>query len=121
MEESHIREDADDHQSLYGEMDQILKEREAISKEIREIDGDMELFDDIQRAVRGVFKEIWKHCEEDIFIMKMEECEEELWDCGRRNESRLEERKELLEEKKRNNFDREDEIREQLWRRENKR
>ncbi|MBP3460533.1 MAG: hypothetical protein J6K58_15135 [Lachnospiraceae bacterium] len=109
MEESHIKEAADDHQSLYGEMDQILEEREAISKAIREIDGDMELFDDIQRAVRGVFKEIWKHCEE------------ELWDCGRRNESRLEERKELLEEKKRNNFDREDEIREQLWRRENHR
>lgn len=84
MEENHMRETEDDAQKLYSEINQIMEEREGIEKEMREIHNDMELFDDVQREIRGIFKEIWKHCEEDIFIMRLEEYEEDIGDSGRK-------------------------------------
>jgi len=119
MEESYIREAEVDEQDLYRAINQIWEEQELIAKQTQEIKADMELFDDVQREVREIFKEIWKHCEEDMFIMQMEECADDLWESGRRNENKLEERKEILEEKKRKAFDREDEIKEQLRRKKN--
>lgn len=102
---------------LLRELGRIEEEREEIAKEMRAVDADTELFDEVQRDVRGIFKEIWKYCEEDLFLAQTEELEEEIWECGREDERGLEEKRERLEERKRKSYDTEDEIREELRRR----
>lgn len=103
---------------LLKEIGRIEEEREETVKEMRATDADLELFDEVQRNVRRIFKEIPKYCEEDLFLAQTEELEEELWECGREDERRMEEKRELLEESKRKSCDKEDEIRQELRRRE---
>ena len=103
-----------DERDLLKKVNQIEEEREEITKEIRQINADIELFDDVQRRVRGIFKDISKCCEDALFAEQLEHFEEQLRESSKENERRLEDRKELLEKKKRNGYDREDEIREEL-------
>lgn len=119
MEEQWRKDVEDDcERELIREIGGIETEREEITKEIRETDADLELFDEVQRNIRGLFKEIWKYWEEDLFITQTQDLEEELWECGRADERRLEDKMELLQERKRKTYDKEDEIREELRRRE---
>lgn len=69
MEERLCKDFEDDcERELIKEIGEIEKEREAIEKEIRETDADLELLDEVQRNMRGFFKEIWKCWEAELFF-----------------------------------------------------
>ncbi len=102
--------------NFHREMNSIEEKRESIAREIQKLDADQNLFDNIHREMNYLFKEVSRHCEEEQFILNMERCEDEFYDCQRNIENELEDKRELLEIEKRDTYKREEEIRENLQR-----
>ena len=100
------------------ELNRIEEEREDIQKEIRTIDRELDEFDEVQREMKEFFKDVWRHCEDQCFIRRMELCEEEIYSCAKKDEEILLERKEELERQKRETFYREETLREKISREE---
>lgn len=102
--------------NFHREMNSIEEKRDSIAREIQKLDADQNLFDNIHREMNYLFKEVSRHCEEEQFILNMERCEDEFYDCQRNIENELEDKRELLEIEKRATYKREEEIRENLQR-----
>lgn len=102
--------------NFHKEMNGLEEKRESITREIRKLDADQSLFDSINREMNYLFKEVSRHCEEEQFILSMERCEDEFYDCQRKIENELEEKREQLENEKRDTYKKEEELRENLQR-----
>lgn len=102
--------------NFHREMNVIEERRESIVKEIQKLDADQNLFDNVNREMNYLFKEVSRHCEEEQFILSMERCEDEFYDCQRNIENELEEKREQLESERRDTYKKEEELRENLQR-----
>lgn len=102
--------------NFYREISAVEEKRESITRNIRKLDGDQSLFDNINREMNYLFKEVSRHCEDEQFISSMERCEDELYDCQRIIENKLEEKREQLESERRDTYKKEEELRENLQR-----
>lgn len=116
MENNEIETIEDLYVDFHREMNRIEEEREIISRKIQKIDADQSLFENVHREMNYLFKEVSRHCEEEQFILSMERCEDEFYDCQRNIENELEERREELEQERRNTYKKEEDIRENLQR-----
>ena len=114
-----IREKTIDH--LYTDFQRNLNaledKRDAINRDIGNIDESQSLLDDIYTEMRWIFREISDHCDEESFLTEMDGCEDDFYYCRRIVENELEEKKEQLETEKRNSYTAEDELRDEFQRR----
>lgn len=98
------------------EMNTLEEQRETITKKINKNEKDQGIFEDISREMKWMFKEVKEHCQEEQFILSMENCEDEFYDCQRNIENELEEKREFLETERRNTYRKEEELRDNLHR-----
>lgn len=104
------------YEEFHAEINALEERRDVITREIRKIDADQGLLDDIYTKMRWVFKEVAEHCNEEKFLVEMEWHEDDFYDCRRKIENELEEEKELLEAEKRNSYRKEEELRDEFQR-----
>lgn len=104
------------YEEFQMEINALEERRDNINREIREIEKEQNMLDDIYIKMRWLFKEAAEHCDEEAFLAEMELREDEFYDCRRKIENELEEEKELLETEKRNSFRKEDELRDEFQR-----
>lgn len=117
MDREFEKENIDDlYEEFQTEINALEERRDVITREIRKIDADQGLLDDIYTKMRWVFKEVAEHCDEEKFLMEMEWHEDDFYDCRRKIENELEEEKELLEAEKRNSYKKEEELRDEFQR-----
>ena len=106
--------------NLYADFQRELRaledKRDAITREIGKIDESQGLLDDIYTEIRWLFREASEHCDEESFLIAMDLCEDDFYDCRRTVENEFEEKKELLETEKRNSYNEEEELRDEFQR-----
>lgn len=117
MDREFEKEKIDDlYEEFRTEINALEERRDDITREIRRIDADQGLLDDIYTKMRWIFKEVSEHCDEERFLVEMEWHEDDFYDSRRKIENELEEEKELLETEKRNSYRKEEEIRDEFQR-----
>lgn len=117
MDREFQKEDMDElYKEFQREMNALEERRDNITREIREIDTEQSILDDIYVKMRWLFKEAAEHCDEEGFLREMEWREDDFYDCRRKIENELEEEKELLETEKRNSYRKEEELRDEFQR-----
>ncbi len=117
MDREFQKEDMDElYKEFQREMNALEERRDNITREIREIDTEQSILDDIYIKMRWLFKEAAEHCDEEGFLREMEWREDDFYDCRRKIENELEEEKELLETEKRNSYRKEEELRDEFQR-----
>lgn len=117
MDREFEKENIDDlYAEFRTEINTLEIRRDAITREIEEINADQNLLDDIYEKMRWIFKEVAEHCDEEQFLAEMEWHEDDFYDSRRKIENELEEEKELLETEKRNSYRKEEELRDEFQR-----
>lgn len=117
MDREFEKENIDDlYAEFRTEINTLEIRRDAITREIEEINADQNLLDDIYEKMRWIFKEVAEHCDEEQFLAEMEWHEDDFYDSRRKIENELEEEKESLETEKRNSYRKEEELRDEFQR-----
>lgn len=117
MDKKLREENMDDlYADFQKELNALEDRRDTINRKIGKIDESQSLLDDIYTEMRWLFREAADHCDEESFLMEMDGCEDDFYDCRRTVENELEERKELLAEEKRNSYIEEEELRDEFQR-----
>ncbi len=110
------RDMGDRKRELYKEIKMIEEKRDELSCKLKRVDVVLDDFDMVQRDVRAILCSVCEHCEDDMFVIGVEECEEELYNGARLDKMQFEKRQELLKEEIRRSYDREEELRNELYR-----
>ncbi len=98
MDREFEKENIDDlYAEFRTEINTLEIRRDAITREMEEINADQNLLDDIYEKMRWIFKEVAEHCDEEQFLAEMEWHEDDFYDSRRKIENELEEEKESLE------------------------
>lgn len=104
--------------NLYADFQREIRaledKRDHIAREIGKIDEGQNMLDDIYTEMRWIFREASEHCDEESFLMMMDGCEDDFYDCCKTIDNKLEEQKELLETEKSNSYKEEDELRDEF-------
>ncbi len=117
MDREFEKENIDDlYAEFRTEINTLEIRRDAITREMEEINADQNLLDDIYEKMRWIFKEVAEHCDEEQFLAEMEWHEDDFYDSRRKIENELEEEKESLETEKRNSYRKEEELRDEFQR-----
>lgn len=117
MDREFEKENIDDlYAEFRTEINTLEIRRDAITREMEEINADQNLLDDVYEKMRWIFKEVAEHCDEEQFLAEMEWHEDDFYDSRRKIENELEEEKESLETEKRNSYRKEEELRDEFQR-----
>lgn len=112
VEEGYSDKSEKEFEQIYQrKMSDLEEKRDAILEEAGKIAADEEVIWDIDREMRQIYKEMAKHCDEEKFLLDLENSEDEFYDCQRKIENELEDKKEMLEKQKKHTYDEEDELR----------
>ena len=117
MDREFEKENIDDlYAEFRTEINTLEIRRDAITREIEEINADQNLLEDIYEKIRSILTEVAEHCDEEQFLAEMEWHEDDFYDSRRKIENELEEEKESLETEKRNSYRKEEELRDEFQR-----
>ena len=117
MDREFEKENIDDlYAEFRTEINTLEIRRDAITREIEEINADQNRLDDIYEKMRWILMEVAEHCDEEQFLAEMEWHEDDFYDSRRKIENELEEEKESLETEKRNSYRKEEELRDEFQR-----
>ena len=73
MDREFQKEDMDElYKEFQREMNALEERRDDITREIREIDTEQSILDDVYIKMRWLFKEAAEHCDEEEFLREME-------------------------------------------------
>ena len=90
MDREFEKENIDDlYAEFRTEINTLEIRRDAITREMEEINADQNLLDDIYEKMRWIFKEVAEHCDEEQFLAEMEWHEDDFYDSRRKIENEL--------------------------------
>lgn len=97
-------------------MDTVEEEREKIERELKRVEDQQGQLDEIFRQMHFWYKDVVRHCDEEYFLITMDQYEDEYLEQRRKIERELEEKKDDLTARQNDTYTKGDLIRKEYKR-----